>query len=499
MEEKEIFLSAKEITFKYLEKNKKCVLNKASLEIEKGKLVVILGSSGCGKSTLASICTGLYPSNGGTLLSGVIEIKGRNLKDMTLRERTKLLTMMFQNPDLQFCMDTLRKELIFCLENICAPKEIMDDTIEEFSRRFNIHHLLDQNLQSLSGGEKQKAVLCCLMLINSQGIFLDEPFANVDESGAKELIAMLKKQNKEKNTTIIVIDHRLDYWLDVADEFVILGEGGQVRSKGITRENIGEFKEIFKEEGLPYEELGNEEIERNLDEKILKENSAITFENLSIKRGKTEEYLLKSAEGNFPRGKITAILGSSGCGKTTLFSTFLKEKSYTGTILVDNKDLKKIKGKELYKIIGTVFQNPGNQFISTEVLKEMEESLKIWRQDLKEQERRKVGEELLNNYGLKKYSRYSPYMLSQGQQRRLAVLSILAGNQKILLLDEPTYGQDNRSIRAIMNQISELVSKRDLTVIFTTHDIALASKYAHKIYMIESGNLKIWEERLWKK
>lgn len=493
MKEKEIFLSAKDISFKYLEKNKRYVLKDVSLEVEKGKIVVILGSSGCGKSTFASICTGLYPSNGGKLFSGTIEIEGKNLQNISLGERTKLLTMMFQNPDLQFCMDTLRKELIFCLENICTPKECMDETIEEFSKRFNVKHLLDQKLHSLSGGEKQKAALCCLMLINSKGIFLDEPFANVDEAGAKELISMLKQQNKEKKTTIIVIDHRLDHWLQTADEFIILGEEGHVKARGITRENMQNFKEIFEEEGLPYEKPASEEIAADFMQKAAKTESAVIFKEVSIKRGKSDEYLLKDASGSFPRGGITAILGPSGSGKTTLFSACLKEKPYAGSIMVNGRDLKKIKSKDLYKIIGTVFQNPGNQFISTEVLKELEESLRIWRPELKERERREAGENLLDNYGLKKYSRYSPYMLSQGQQRRLAVLSILAGNQQILLLDEPTYGQDNRSIEAIMGQIKELVKERNLTVIFTTHHTALALKYADKIYEIKGEKLRLWE------
>lgn len=494
MREKEVFLSAKDITFKYLEKGKTHVLKNVSLDIEKGKIVVLLGRSGCGKSTLASICTGLYPANGGILLSGKTEIDGKDLSSLSVSHRTKLLTMMFQNPDLQFCMDTLRKELIFCLENICTERDSMDKTIDEFSKRFHIEHLLDQKLHSLSGGEKQKAALCCLMLIDSKGIFLDEPFANVDETAAKELISMLKKQNKEKKTTIIVIDHRIDHWLEAADEFIIIGDEGRVKARGITKENMGDFKEIFIDEGLPYEGNLRLPMVKGFAPyiKLMDEEQSIDLKEVSIKRGNTDEYLLRSASASFPRGRITAILGPSGSGKTTLFSALLREKKYTGTILVHGKDLKRIKGKALYKVIGTVFQNPGNQFISTEVMKEMEESLRIWRPHLKEEERRRTGEKLLDNYSLKKYSRYSPYMLSQGQQRRLAVLSILAGNQEILLLDEPTYGQDNRSITAIMSQINGLVRERKLTVVFTTHDTALASKYADKIYELEGEKLKLW-------
>ena len=148
----------------------------------------------------------------------------------------------------------------------------------------------------------------------------------------------------------------------------------------------------------------------------------------------------------------------------------------------------------MIKFIGTVFQNPGNQFISNEVKGEVIESLKIWSPKLSENEYYEKSLKLLDNYGLLKYIKYSPYMLSQGQQRRLAVLSILTGDQKILLLDEPTYGQDKKSTDAIMNQLMELVNEKELTIIFTTHDKELAYEYADKIYLIEGRELIEWRD-----
>lgn len=482
------FLSASHVTFRYFEKAKKNILEDAQISFERGKITVIAGSSGCGKSTLAAICTGLYPENGGQLLSGEILVEGQDINTLDHAKRVKYISMMFQNPDLQFCMDTLRKEMIFCLENTSVPREEMDEKIKATAGRLQVEPLLDQKLSALSGGEKQKAVLSCLFLLDSQGFFLDEPFANLDETSAVELVSLLRKQNQEKNTTIIAIDHRLDYWLPAADEIILLGDGGEIRARGITRETLPDYKELFDQEGIYYPgPLRKKEIHlQKSDQAVLQ------LEHVSLMKGKGEEVLLTDCSASFEEGSITALLGASGCGKTSLFSAILKQKTYEGKIFWKGKDIKGISQRTLFHQIGTVFQNPSGQFISTRVSLEVEESLSIWEPGRKETERKTMAIEQLSRYGLKEYQKYSPYMLSQGQQRRLAVLSVLLGGQQLLLLDEPTYGQDARSTAAIMDHLKSLMKERGLTVIFTTHDRRLALETADKIYYIENKRMKEW-------
>lgn len=481
------FLSVKDVTFRYFEQAKRNILEHVDLEIEKGKIVVLIGNSGCGKSTLAAVSAGLYPENAGQLLSGSIRICGRELSTIANSERAKLLSMMFQNPDLQFCMDTLKKEMIFCMENICVPKEEMDGRIGELAEKLQIEELLDRNIHTLSGGEKQKAALCCLLLMNPAGIFLDEPFANIDEASTRKLIAMLKKQNEEQHTTLIAIDHRLDHWLSAADEFIVLGKNGQVLQDGITVETLPRYRELFLQEGLFYPEELSEFQPPEIGQIILE------MKSVSIRKGKRKEFLIEKADASFEKGRITALIGHSGCGKTTLFSAILKQKKYEGTILLEGTDVKKMKPQKLFHRVGTVFQNPGNQFVSACVQHEVEKSLSIWHPGLGEEEKKERVFRLLEAYGMKQYRRYSPYMLSQGQQRRLAVLSMLVGNQQILLLDEPTYGQDARSTKAIMDQLLGLVKEREMTVIFATHDLGLARRYADRIYRMEGKELIEWK------
>ena len=195
--------------------------------------------------------------------------------------------------------------------------------------------------------------------------------------------------------------------------------------------------------------------------------------------------LLSGADASFKKGTITAILGKSGIGKTTAFLSILKQHPYSGNIFLAGKELRKIRKKELYREIGIVFQNPANQFITQNVFDEVTAGIRIWEPKLSEESVKKRAVELLGRYGLSEKVRYSPYMLSQGQQRRLAVLSVLCGGQKILLLDEPTYGQDYRSTAAIMEHLTEKVREEGLTVIFITHDRALAGVFADRVYELK--------------
>lgn len=187
---------------------------------------------------------------------------------------------------------------------------------------------------------------------------------------------------------------------------------------------------------------------------------------------------------------MAALTGASGAGKTTLFHTLLKQRPYDGTIRINGNDLRKIKEKDLFQMVGIVFQNPSQQFTTTNVLDEVMENLNIWCPDLNDDQKKQRAQDLMIQYGLWEYRRYSPYMLSQGQQRRLAVLSVLCGEQKILLLDEPTYGQDDNSTRAIMEQLKRKAREQGLCIVFSTHDLQLADAYADIIYQIQEKELK---------
>lgn len=483
-------LEAEEVSFRYIEKNKKEVLDHVSISFPEGKISVLMGASGCGKSTLFALLAGLYPENGGVLASGEIRLFGKPLGEYSIPQRAEKLSVMFQNADLQFCMDTLRKEMLFCLENISCPPEEMQERVEKAAAALQMTDMLDRPFQSLSGGEKQKAELACLFLLGSKVILLDEPFANIDEAWAERIVEMLVRMNREYGTTIIAVDHSLDYWLEVLDEIQVLRQDGSV-VRGISKENLKDYAELFREEGLrwPFEE-------KKRPARLAEGKSSVVMEGAGIftgkKREKSRRMVLAGADAVFYENEMTAILGPSGCGKTTLLRTLLGQQDYEGSIRINGKELRKIPGKELFSEAGIVFQNPSNQFITQNVLEEIESGLlgKLAKhEELQGSGTEKEALELLRSFHLDRFRKYSPYMLSQGQQRRLAVLSILAGKRKILLLDEPTYGQDDAMTKEIMELLRRRMTTERMTILFTSHDRRLVEEWADRCYLFREGRL----------
>lgn len=482
------FLQVQDLTFRYLKESTRNTIEQANLTLDSQKSVLLLGNSGCGKSTLASLIAGIYPENGGVILEGNIKIENENLHSLSILKRTKKIAMMFQNPDLQFCMDTLRKEMIFCLENLCVAPQEMDQLLYSQAEEFQLEELLDQKFSTLSGGQKQRAVLCCLFLLPAQCFILDEPFSNLDSTSISQLMAMLKKKKLKDKTAFLIIDHHVEPWLDFIDEITILQDQGKTLVQHIQPIQLGKFQLQFEQEGLFFLKPRPSFQPRTSTSPILLSLNHVTV-------GYSHRSLLENCHAQFHQGTITSILGPSGCGKTTLFSVLLKQKSYTGTIQLLNQDLSSIHTKNLYKIVGTVFQSPANQFIKIRVLDEVMQSLAIWKPTQTLSQRKQEAIELLDSYHLRLLQNYSCYMLSQGQQRRLAVLSVLSGNQKILLLDEPTYGQDEKNTRVIMSQLRQLC-QQGLTVLITTHDVDCAMTYSDQILEIKGRRLCLWQESI---
>ncbi len=482
--EKEILLAAKNLTFRYFEQSKRPVLDNLSLELPKGSVTLLTGQSGCGKSTLASILAGLLPKNGGFLQSGTVEIGGKDIFKLPENERVHYLSMMFQNCDLQFCMDTLREELRFCLENIASDPQKMDEKLQKAARQTGMEPFLDRSLHTLSGGEKQKAALCCILALDASCLILDEPFANLDPGSAEEIVTLLKKLHREKGLTILVIDHQWQRWEGFADRIAYMEGNNIIRMKQspshldfVPMWNKGSWDGILS---------------RPRSESFAYELQDVTlFVDAQKKTGESKALLLDSISVCFPEGEITAILGKSGAGKTSLFEAMLGLRPYCGTILFQGNEVRGYKKKELFSKVGIAFQNPMNQFVTQGVLDEILFSLKRTEKSMPQNKLEAKALSLLDQFGLKKACNRSPFMLSQGQQRRLAVLSMLANHQRVLLLDEPTYGQDNTSCEAIMALLCNLVRKQNLTVILSTHDEQLALRWATHIYRLESGKMKL--------
>lgn len=458
-------LSCEDIEFKYQINSKKNIIDGFSYDFLEGKVYLISGFSGCGKSTLAYILSGLYPEHKGIMSKGKVLLLNREISEYSPNERVKDIMMMFQNSDAQFCMEKVKDEIIFCLENIEYPVEKMDELVDRVLSEMDILYLKDRDLSSLSGGEKQKVALAIILAISPKIIILDEPFANVDYESSQEIIQKLKRLNEENKTTIIAIDHRISLWKDIEYEFLYLGKGCKIL------------------DDTSYFELeDSEEIKENR-ENLKEKEVVLELENISIGYG--EKKLLENCSLIAREGEIVSLVGKSGAGKSSLLLNITGlTKIKNGTIKFLGKDIKRWKRKEILKNIGIVFQNPQNQFITYKVIDELIFSMKQNERDEKKLLER--AENLLKQFNLYEYRNYSPFALSQGQQRKVAVLSMLSGDQKILLCDEPTYGQDNRTSKEIMEFLKKRANE-GLTIIIVSHDRNLVYEYSNSIYEVTEG------------
>lgn len=449
-------------------------LKGVTAEFHAADVTLLMGPSGCGKSTLLYLAAGIYPHGAGELRGGRITVEGAAPDSLQLPERCGLVGMMFQNPELQFCMDTVENELIFCLENICTPVEQIPDAIEDALRFCGIGHQRTRTLLSLSGGERQKVMLACLTALKPRWLLLDEPFANVDDASARTIVQKLGQLHREFGTGILAVDHRLENWLPVVDCIRIL-DGGTMLPDRMRTENMDVRRLEALGLDIPGEAYGH--VRRPPG---AARAPVLSIEQLCVKRG--DSTILDGLSASFYPGTIYAITGESGCGKSSLFGALSGLYSYSGRILLEGRDLRKVRRRDLGKI-GFVTQSPQDQFVSDTVYGEVAVGLRGGKDAPRQ------TEEILREIGLWRYRDVSAYMLSQGQQRRLGVAALMVYDCRVLVCDEPTYAQDRRGTRAVMERLSKLSAEKNVALIFSTHDRRLAHEYAHEVLEMKGGRL----------
>lgn len=467
MANSEVVLSLKDARLNIQEKE---LFSNLSLQVRSGEIVLVCGRSGVGKSSLMNIINGVYPNEDIDVQCEGLEILGYSLLLLNQLERTKYVRSIFQNARLSFAMLTPYEEMIFVLENFRFPIEEMERKVKEQAEKFQIKALLHQEFSNLSGGELQKVAFACANLVDAPLYIMDEPFANINEESISYFMEQIKLLGEE-GKAICIIDHRLEYW-EWIDRWYLLDDYGDL--KEIKLPLAIEDKHLLENNGLlctlPLKEKSNP----------VKNKVLLKVENVSICVS-NNQVLLENLNLELHEGEMIALVGSSGSGKTSFFKTLLKEYSYTGKIEICGHSLSKMKKKSLFSSLGIVFQDPSLQFVSAKVLEELKVTFYT--------ERERVLENLLREYYLEKTKDLSPWLISQGQQRRLAFLTMTGPNKIILLVDEPTYGQDMKNAILIMNALEKLC-KEGMSCIFTCHDQRLVRQYAHKVMKIHSKTME---------
>ncbi|MCY9159793.1 energy-coupling factor transporter ATPase [Bacillus atrophaeus] len=493
-------LSIDRLTFSY-EEDEKPIFKDLTFQLQKGERALLLGPSGCGKSSLALCINGLYPEACDAVQTGRISLFQKNIEDFQASEKPSLhIGVVFQDPDQQFCMFTVEDEIAFGLENLQMPKEEMKERIDDVLVKLDLTGLKNQTISALSGGTKQKVALACILAMEPDLIILDEPTSLLDPHSARTFVHMIKELQEEKGFGLLVIEHQLDEWIPWVERTIVLDASGQKVMDGETPDIFQFRSEELKKIGvaIPHVAAMQESLSApfTLSKEMLftqpvpafKEgkNLPLTEDVLEVNRlsfSRGRRVIFSDISFSLRAGSLTAVIGQNGTGKSTLLSVLARlYKPKSGEIRLFGKPLHSFSENELRRQMGFVFQNPEHQFVADTVFGEL-----VFGHEHHKGAAEKAHD-LLRRFGLDHVLTHHPFALSQGQKRRLSVATMMMHDLKILLLDEPTFGQDAKTAAECMGLI-ESIQAAGTAVLMITHDMELVSTFADNVLVLHDTKL----------
>ena len=510
---KKKIIEFKDFSFQYRVQAEPSVKN-INLSIYEGEKVLIVGPSGSGKSTLAHCINGLVPFFYDGIVTGQLNINGNDATKMNIFELSKIVGTVLQDPDSQFIGLTVGEDIAFKLENYCISQDEMIDRVDKSAELVDIKKELYSSPYKLSGGQKQRVTLAGVTVDDVKILLFDEPLASLDPATGESAIELIDKMQKQNNKTAIIIEHRLEDVLHCDVDRVIVMDKGEIiadttideiirkdilrkvgireplyltalryadceindtlKLKNIETLELGEYKEKLKDW---YENIEVYESDENQNPILELDNICFSYNN--------EKQILKNVSFKINKGDMAAIVGRNGAGKSTiskLVCGFYKPTS--GRILFDGKDMVDYTIKERSEKIGFVMQNPNQMISKTMVYDEVAFGLKI--RGLSDSEIKERVEETLRICGLYGYRNWPISALSFGQKKRVTIASILVLNPDMIILDEPTAGQDFKHYTEIMEFLVDL-NKKGVTILMVTHDMHLMLEYTNKVIVLSEG------------
>ncbi len=510
---KKKIIEFKDFTFKYRVQAKPTLKN-INLTIYEGEKVLIVGPSGSGKSTLAHCINGLTPFYYQGTSTGSLKIMEKEAKDMGIFEISKMVGTVLQDPDSQFIGLTVAEDIAFKLENDCTPQSKMKSMVKKVSKLVGIDKQLDASPYSLSGGQKQRVTLAGVTVDDVDILLFDEPLASLDPATGKNAIKLIDKIKHETDKTIIIIEHRLEDVLHCDVDRIIVMDEGMIIADMSADELIS--SDVLKKSGIreplyitalkyagvnitPDMKPGHiNTIDTSKCKKILEKwnnhsevdkvknesETLLELKNVSFKYEK-DKPILNDISFKINKGEMVSIVGKNGAGKSTiskLICGFYKQTS--GEILLNNRDITNDSIKERAEKIGIVMQNPNQMISKTMIFDEVALGLKF--RGFKDEDIKERVYETLKVCGLYEYRNWPISALSYGQKKRVTIASILVLNPEIIILDEPTAGQDFRHYNEIMEFLVEL-NKKGVTIIMITHDMHLMLEYTNRAIVLADG------------
>lgn len=506
---KEAMIELKDFSFQYKAQSEPTLKN-LNFTIYKGEKVLIVGPSGSGKSTIGQCLNGIIPNIYKGTSSGQFLIQGKEAFDLSIYEKSHLVSTVLQDTDGQFIGLSVAEDLAFALENDMVELGTMKERVQSWAERLDLMKLLDHRPQDLSGGQKQRVSLAGVLIDESPILLFDEPLANLDPKSGQDIIDLIDQIHEEQGTTTIIIEHRLEDVLYCPVDRVILINQGQVLFNGrpdellrttlLAENGIREplYLTTLRQLGQDIDQL--EHLDRLEDIELTGVNRSIP-EATFTKTGETEELLkleqisfayqenhpiLKNISLSIPKGQRLAIVGKNGAGKSTLAKAICGFITTEGQYTSRGEDIKQESVKERAERVGYVLQNP-NQMISTNMIFD-EVALGLRLRGVAEEDIKERVYQALKTCGLYEFRKWPISALSYGQKKRVTIASILVLGPEILVLDEPTAGQDQRNYTDIMEFLDSLQEKGH-TIVMITHDMQLMLDYSDRALVVSDGQI----------
>ncbi|MEM3708936.1 MAG: energy-coupling factor transporter ATPase [Nitrososphaerales archaeon] len=522
MDNKEIVVSLKNISFWYPDGTN--ALKNIDLKVRRGDILAIIGKNGAGKTTLCLTIVGIIPNIFPGRLEGEIDVLGKKPSQLYVYEVTKDVGIVLQDPDSQLFSHSVFSEITFAAENLALHRDEIIKRAKWALEVVGLEGFEDRMPKRLSGGQKQRVAIAAALVTRPQILVLDEPTSQLDPVGTREVLETLKKLNREENITIIMTEHKTDEVAEIASEIIIL-EDGRILQQGeptkifqdistlvqlkLKPPEIAEFFWKLKKVGIELKSLplkiddGLSLITGLLEEMKLKvktdskeiEQPKINRENILLEvKNVSFEYpsqppvkALEKINLAVREGEFVAIVGKNGSGKTTLLKCMVGLlKPTEGEITFKGMNVKDLPARERVRIVSLVLQNPDQQLFLQSVSEEIRFGLRNIGCSKDEMER--IITDVLKRVGLDGYREMHPFQLSFGDRKKLAVASVLALNPEIIILDEPTTGQDYKGRIEICDLALEL-NKKGKTIIMVTHDMDLVAKYAERMIVMNDGKI----------
>ena len=499
-------------------------LRGVDLTVDEGEFILLTGPSGCGKTTFCRCLNGLIPHFYHGELEGEITVTGLSTRENSTAKLAQNVGLIFQNPDNQIFALTVEKDVAFGLENLGIPKELMLKDIDWALEKTGISHLRERGTHELSGGQKQRLSIASILAMRPKLLVLDEPTSFLDPLGAIRIFKVLEALNRDHGITIILIEHRVDLASQYVDRVILVSDGRilrtgtpeevftleETRLTGVGIPKILELSKRLNQRGLAFEPLPLspdsfiEQLERNIppmDVRRVKKTVVQDLEGFTGEHNMSPIIRVEDVSYTYPsgvqalngvsltihKGEFVAIMGENGAGKTTLvkhFNGLLRPQE--GRIMVDGVDVSQVSVASLSRKVGLVFQNPDDQLFSENVESEISFALNNFGFEKEVVEKR--VDWALNLLNLEQYRKSSPFILSGGERKRVALASVLAWDPEIVVLDEPTIGQDYAQKELLRHFLMQLRTQGKTTII-VTHDVEFVAECKPRIVLMADGGI----------